>query len=43
MPTSDAAPAWGPWLITLLIYPGGLFALAQGFWLASKMQQTESQ
>jgi hypothetical protein len=28
MPTSDAAPAWGPWLITLLIYPGGLFALA---------------
>jgi hypothetical protein len=27
MPTSDAAPAWGPWLITLLIYPGGLFAL----------------
>ncbi len=28
MPPPDAAPAWGPWLITLLIYPGGLFALA---------------
>jgi formate hydrogenlyase subunit 4 len=28
VPTLDTAPAWEAWLIALLVYPGGLFALA---------------